>query len=83
LKKVVLLNSIVKNHLTLTVTVCFFKTSQIAGSSEPSTHTEMGIHNDLLKLCEQQITIPRLGHAESLNAAVASGIIISQIVGRL
>jgi TrmH family RNA methyltransferase len=42
-----------------------------------------GIHNDLLKLCEQQITIPRLGHAESLNAAVASGIIISQIVGRL
>lgn len=42
-----------------------------------------GIHDDLLKLCFKQITIPRLGHAESLNAAVASGIIISQIIGKL
>lgn len=38
-----------------------------------------GIRNDLLKHCDQQITIPRLGHAESLNAAVATGIIISQL----
>ncbi len=42
-----------------------------------------GIHENLLKLCPQQITIPRLGHAESLNAAVASGIILSQIVAKL
>ena len=42
-----------------------------------------GIHNDLLKMCYQQITIPRMGHAESLNAAVATGIIISQISGSL
>ncbi len=42
-----------------------------------------GIHADLLKHCSQQITIPRLGHAESLNAAVASGIIISQLVGSI
>ncbi|HSN10213.1 MAG TPA: RNA methyltransferase [Hanamia sp.] len=42
-----------------------------------------GIHEDLLKLCTQQITIPRMGHAESLNAAVASGIILSQIVAKL
>ena len=42
-----------------------------------------GIHEDLLKLCSKQITIPRLGHAESLNAAVASGIILSQIVANI
>ena len=38
-----------------------------------------GIHEDILKLATQRITIPRFGHAESLNAAVASGIILSQI----
>ncbi|MEO6838287.1 MAG: RNA methyltransferase [Ginsengibacter sp.] len=39
-----------------------------------------GVHNDLLKLASQKITIPRYGHAESLNAAVASGIILSHIM---
>jgi TrmH family RNA methyltransferase len=38
-----------------------------------------GIHENILKLATQRITIPRFGHAESLNAAVASGIILSQI----
>jgi TrmH family RNA methyltransferase len=38
-----------------------------------------GIHEDLLKIISQQITIPKLGHAESLNAAVAGGIILSKI----
>ncbi|HZI69229.1 MAG TPA: RNA methyltransferase [Hanamia sp.] len=41
-----------------------------------------GIHSSLLQHCSQQITIPRFGHAESLNAAVASGIIISQLVAK-
>ena len=41
-----------------------------------------GIHANLLPLCTQEITIPRLGHAESLNAAVASGIILSQITSK-
>lgn len=41
-----------------------------------------GIHENLLQLCTQEITIPRLGHAESLNAAVASGIILSQIAAK-
>jgi len=41
-----------------------------------------GIQPSLLQLCQQEITIPRLGHAESLNAAVAAGIIISQLVGK-
>jgi RNA methyltransferase, TrmH family len=39
-----------------------------------------GIHEDLLKLTKQKITIPRYGNAESLNAAVASGIILAQII---
>jgi TrmH family RNA methyltransferase len=41
-----------------------------------------GIQSSLLQLCQKEITIPRLGHAESLNAAVATGIIISQLVGK-
>ncbi|MGN6194165.1 MAG: TrmH family RNA methyltransferase [Ginsengibacter sp.] len=39
-----------------------------------------GIHEDLLKIISHQITIPKLGHAESLNAAVAGGIILSKIL---
>lgn len=42
-----------------------------------------GVHENLLKLSFQKITIPRYGLAESLNAAVASGIILSQIFNRL
>lgn len=38
-----------------------------------------GVDNDLLKLASQKITIPLYGHAESLNAAVASGIILSHV----
>ncbi len=41
-----------------------------------------GIHENILKLCPHQITIPRLGHAESLNAAVACGIILSQVIAK-
>jgi TrmH family RNA methyltransferase len=35
-----------------------------------------GIHEDILLLATERITIPKFGHAESLNAAVASGIIL-------
>ncbi|THU38071.1 RNA methyltransferase [Niastella caeni] len=38
-----------------------------------------GISEDLLALSSNRITIPRLGKAESLNAAVATGIILSHI----
>jgi RNA methyltransferase, TrmH family len=38
-----------------------------------------GIDPELLKLATQQITIPRKGEAESLNAAVATGIILSHL----
>ena len=39
-----------------------------------------GVHGDLLKSASHQITIPKLGQAESLNAAVAGGIILSHVV---
>jgi TrmH family RNA methyltransferase len=38
-----------------------------------------GISEELLALCRNRITIPRQGQAESLNAAVATGIILSHL----
>ena len=38
-----------------------------------------GIHQEVLKLANVQITIPGKGKAESLNAAVATGIILSHL----
>ena len=38
-----------------------------------------GIHEEILNLCKSRVTIPRFGHAESLNAAVATGIILAQL----
>ncbi len=38
-----------------------------------------GIREELLKMASKRITISRYGHAESLNAAVAAGIILSHI----
>ena len=38
-----------------------------------------GINEELLSLAKENITIPKIGEAESLNAAVATGIILSHI----
>lgn len=40
----------------------------------------LGIHEYILKQVNEKITIPRIGKAESLNAAVATGIILSHLV---
>ncbi len=40
-----------------------------------------GISEELLALSQKRITIPRRGAAESLNAAVATGIILSKVCG--
>jgi RNA methyltransferase, TrmH family len=40
-----------------------------------------GVRPSIVKLACEQITIPRTGKAESLNAAVATGIILSKVVG--
>jgi TrmH family RNA methyltransferase len=39
-----------------------------------------GIHPDIMQKVNRHITIPRKGRAESLNAAVATGIILSHIL---
>ncbi|HVK97241.1 MAG TPA: RNA methyltransferase [Flavisolibacter sp.] len=39
-----------------------------------------GLSDDLMKLATRKITIPRKGNAESLNAAVATGIILSHLL---
>jgi TrmH family RNA methyltransferase len=38
-----------------------------------------GVSTELVKLANEQITIPGKGKAESLNAAVATGIILSHL----
>jgi TrmH family RNA methyltransferase len=39
-----------------------------------------GISDALLPMITHPVTIPRIGHAESLNAAVATGILVSHLV---
>lgn len=39
-----------------------------------------GISNDVMQLVDENVTIPRIGEAESLNAAVAAGILLSHLV---
>jgi RNA methyltransferase, TrmH family len=41
-----------------------------------------GLREELIQLATEKITIPRIGAAESLNAAVATGIILSHLVGK-
>jgi len=40
-----------------------------------------GINADLIAISRNRITIPRKGRAESLNAAVAAGIVLSRLAG--
>ena len=40
----------------------------------------MGIDKEVLQYSNEKISIPRKGSAESLNAAVATGIILSHLV---
>lgn len=39
-----------------------------------------GLRTELIKMAKYQLTIPRVGKAESLNAAVATGIILSHLI---
>jgi len=42
-----------------------------------------GIRPELLAVCKEQITIPKIGEAESLNAAVATGILLSHLIEKI
>jgi TrmH family RNA methyltransferase len=39
-----------------------------------------GISNEVIKMATDKITIPKIGKAESLNAAIATAIILSNMV---
>ena len=39
-----------------------------------------GVSDEVMELVNEKITIPRIGEAESLNAAVATGIILSHVI---
>lgn len=39
-----------------------------------------GIHGDIIKAAKHRVTIPRLGGAESLNAAISTAIIIDNLI---
>jgi TrmH family RNA methyltransferase len=39
-----------------------------------------GVRDEILQYATEQITIPKRGEAESLNAAVATGIIVSHLL---
>jgi TrmH family RNA methyltransferase len=41
-----------------------------------------GIHQDIISAAGHQVTIPRIGGAESLNAAISTAIIIDNLVGK-
>lgn len=40
-----------------------------------------GISDDLLRMTNVKTTIPKIGKAESLNAAIATGIVLSRLIG--
>jgi TrmH family RNA methyltransferase len=42
-----------------------------------------GISNDIIELIDDKITIPSFGNAESLNAAVATGIMLAELTNKI
>jgi TrmH family RNA methyltransferase len=57
-----------------------YKTEQISKGLVMIGNESRGIRPELLEKATHRITIPRKGRAESLNAAVATGIILSHLV---
>ena len=39
-----------------------------------------GIQKETIKVCDEKVTIPMLGRAESLNVSIASGIIMWEMM---
>ena len=78
--KFVELNKNVNLYATALEGISIYELSKINSGIILIGNESKGVHNDLLKLASQKITIPRYGHAESLNAAVASGIILSHLM---
>ena len=41
---------------------------------------DVGISNEVLKLCDEKLAIPVLGKIESLNVSVAAGVMLYEVV---
>ena len=82
LEKYIMKNKNVPVFATTLSGTSIFKLPKISEGIILVGNESKGIHSSLLQHCSQEITIPRFGHAESLNAAVASGIIISQLAAK-
>ena len=41
-----------------------------------------GVQPAIMEMADRKITIPKIGHAESLNAAVATGIVLSHLLSQ-
>ena len=83
LQQFLLGNSAIKTYATTLNGASIFNLPTVNEGFILIGNESKGIHSSLLKLCTHQITIPRIGQAESLNAAVATGIILSQITKAL
>jgi len=59
----------------------FTKMSAVAEGLIVIGNESKGIHERILAMTNERITIPRKGKAESLNAAVAVGIVLSRLAG--
>ncbi len=57
-----------------------YKTEPVAEGVIVIGNEGKGINETIMSLVKNKISIPRIGHAESLNAAVATGIILSHIL---
>ena len=60
-----------------------YELSKIAEGIIITGNEARGIQPSIIQLVNKKITIPRIGQAESLNAAVATGIILSHVRGRV
>lgn len=58
-----------------------YRMERISGGWVVIGNESRGIRPGLLELATERVTIPGAGRAESLNAAVATGIILSHLVG--
>ena len=79
------LNSFIKNNPSIKVYAAALEGNSIFEMDKINEgiiligNESKGIHDELLEISFEKINIPKVGYAESLNAAVATGIILAQL----
>lgn len=59
-----------------------YKLPKITGGIIIIGNESKGVQPAIMELADRKITIPKIGHAESLNAAVATGIVLSHLLSQ-